>query len=409
MNDFTINADSLSALQKKVEKLTRRAARLNVQPITLDVLETVQLPQKVETLAGREVEVTVEKIRVRLSGDAPVLAGYTFLAAIDHAESADENIVDIAPGVDENTLDLAALRIAPSTCEHCGRIRSRNKTFLLETPEGQHIRVGRTCLSSFVGCDDATQYAAFLEWYSNAETACQTVEDSDRESQGRGKAETLLLDVVEMSARVIREYGFTSKSNASTTGSISTASIVCHILSGRARREDALQVDDCDVQLASKAIAWFRGRTDKETNKSNYIHTLRTLCRQSFVADNRIAFIVSLIPAYRGAIEQEHEKKAESRKSNQHLGVVGNRSTFENITVAGVREIDGNFGCVTVIRFEDATGNLLVWFASNPPRDLLDIGATATVAATVKKHDEYNGRKQTVITRAKVTAIRNAA
>ena len=49
----------------------------------------------------------------------------------------------------------------------------------------------------------------------------------------------------------------------------------------------------------------------------------------------------------------------------------------------------------------DADGRDLVWYASNPPE--LSEGDRVVIArATVKKHDMYRGRRQTVITRARI-------
>lgn len=94
---------------------------------------------------------------------------------------------------------------------------------------------------------------------------------------------------------------------------------------------------------------------------------------------------------------------------NQHLGAIGTRSTFEGLTVTAISGWESSFGHVTLINFEDSDGNRLAWQAMNPPSDLLKVGATATVTATVKKHGEQKGQKLTLITRAKATAIRNAA
>ena len=94
---------------------------------------------------------------------------------------------------------------------------------------------------------------------------------------------------------------------------------------------------------------------------------------------------------------------------NKHVGTIGTRSTFESLTVTEISGWESSFGHVTLINFEDRNGNRLAWQAMNPPRDLLEIGATATITATVKKHSEHKGQKHTLMTRAKATAIRNAA
>jgi hypothetical protein len=81
------------------------------------------------------------------------------------------------------------------------------------------------------------------------------------------------------------------------------------------------------------------------------------------------------------------------------VGEVGDRVTFENATLNSVRELDGNFGITYLHKFTDAAGNDLVWFASND--NLGDEGEVITFKATIKRHGDYKGRKNTVINRAK--------
>ena len=50
---------------------------------------------------------------------------------------------------------------------------------------------------------------------------------------------------------------------------------------------------------------------------------------------------------------------------------------------------------------------LLVWFASSTPDNVLDDGIEYIVKGTIKKHEEYKGLKQTVLTRCKLTQITN--
>jgi hypothetical protein len=61
--------------------------------------------------------------------------------------------------------------------------------------------------------------------------------------------------------------------------------------------------------------------------------------------------------------------------------------------------MQGNYGTSYILGFEDEAGNSVVWFSSV---DIGDVGEVFTLKATIKGHDVYKGRKQTVITRAKV-------
>lgn len=106
---------------------------------------------------------------------------------------------------------------------------------------------------------------------------------------------------------------------------------------------------------------------------------------------------------------------------SEHQGEVGEKITATLTVVAIIRIVD-KYAHVyrgqptptkPVYKFTDERGNVFAWFASSYQakvnadgtfgvNDLWEVGDTFTVEATVKKHDEYEGIKQTVITRAKV-------
>ncbi len=103
--------------------------------------------------------------------------------------------------------------------------------------------------------------------------------------------------------------------------------------------------------------------------------------------------------------ERAQRKAGDAQKSNEHVGSVKERLTLD-LTLVGLRDIDGFYGHSVLHRFEDAAGNLLVWFATNPEiipdagdKRAMTVGETLTLAGTVKKQDDFRGRKQTVLTR----------
>jgi hypothetical protein len=105
------------------------------------------------------------------------------------------------------------------------------------------------------------------------------------------------------------------------------------------------------------------------------------------------------------AFEKAAEEARQATNSNLHIGEVKERLTLE-LTLRGTREIDGHYGVSTLHKFEDALGNLFIWFASNPEiipegsgKRAVIIGETHTLSGTVKGHDDFKGRLQTKLTR----------
>jgi len=98
--------------------------------------------------------------------------------------------------------------------------------------------------------------------------------------------------------------------------------------------------------------------------------------------------------------EREVKRAAEATRRaaspSGHIGTVGDRLDFD-AEVIFVRYTEGYYGTTTIIKFRDDVGNIFTWFASGG-RDV-ERGARFTVRGTVKKHDEYRGEQQTVLTR----------
>ena len=64
-----------------------------------------------------------------------------------------------------------------------------------------------------------------------------------------------------------------------------------------------------------------------------------------------------------------------------------------------VIEREGDYGLTTILKLADESDNILTWFASGSKS--YQKGDKVSLKATIKKHDEFKGVKQTVITRAK--------
>ena len=102
---------------------------------------------------------------------------------------------------------------------------------------------------------------------------------------------------------------------------------------------------------------------------------------------------------WRGNVIREILKAKLPANPSQHIGQVGGKIELE-ATFKRTRWYDTPFGTTWIHTFEDAEGNCLVWKTSAS----LDVvaGDKIRIRGTVKDHDEYNGVKQTVLTRCKI-------
>jgi hypothetical protein len=81
---------------------------------------------------------------------------------------------------------------------------------------------------------------------------------------------------------------------------------------------------------------------------------------------------------------------------SQHIGEVGDRLKGLELTVMFVRQFDNDFGVTTLMKFKDDNGNVFGWFSSTKT---LEVGKRYRLNGSVKGHGEYNGIKETMLTR----------
>lgn len=105
-----------------------------------------------------------------------------------------------------------------------------------------------------------------------------------------------------------------------------------------------------------------------------------------------------LLPDAKERIEKATRVVDEEFASSEYIGVVGEKIEAE-VEVSSISGYSSRFGDGHVYVF-NSNGNKLVWFTTSIPN--IDSDMKFTITATVKKHDEYKGIKQTTVTRVKV-------
>jgi hypothetical protein len=148
---------------------------------------------------------------------------------------------------------------------------------------------------------------------------------------------------------------------------------------------------------ATAAIAWAQELPADVTN--DYLWNIRVVSHKEAVKGRDAGLAGSIIVAYQKHLEAEIARKYDRDHPSEYFGTIGKREVF-TLTVIGRREIESNWGCTTLVMFRTATGNKAKWFASDGAGFAL--GATLTVKATVKAHEEYNGSKQTQLSRVTI-------
>ena len=111
---------------------------------------------------------------------------------------------------------------------------------------------------------------------------------------------------------------------------------------------------------------------------------------------------------YETCYEIKNRKRTEENKYKEDAGYYGEvgEKVVLNLTYINHAAWDNNFGYhsgVTILYiFKDAEGHIFTWKTSKWINAIEDNITEFKITGTIKDHNEYNGQKQTVLTRCKV-------
>lgn len=432
MNDtiemgFRIRDERRAWFEKEMGKLQRRATKLGVQAPVYgfgaheDIAENELHLDDNGPRGYRPVQVLRRYWPCTVTGAAPKFEGWTLVATLqvmtaDEAGKASQVLIrsiasEPAPGRYRN-VETA------SDCDHCQTRRFRRDTFLVRHDDGTWKQVGRQCIRDFLGHQSPEQIARMAEFWLAARELGEEGSFGGRGGRvvERWRLETFLGYV----AAVMEKWGWLSKSKAKelAVSKEPTAYIALRHMNPskedlrdqRQGKWERLTPTDAHKARAAEAIEWMRNLPEAEWASSDYFYNLHVIVELGVVEPRTLGYGASLIIACDKALERVRERQA--RPESNHIGEVGKRARF-TLTLVKQMTIDkghDGYGATSYMHiFADAAGNDVKWFgskqlANHDPltgRYLGDVqvGETVEVVATVKKHDLYKERKQTILTR----------
>jgi len=414
---YKVPEENLPKLTAQIEKLQKRAAKLNVGEITFTLLDY----KEVEYMKNGFPR--IRRIHdVEIDGAAPKIAGWTFAATIQPMVDEDGNVLGnilrVVPGT-EFTIP-AKYRDAVNNCDHCHTDRRRNDTFVLryESRDSQDRwqwkQVGRNCLRDFLGHQSPEAYATMAQILIDAATLGELAGDDGYDGAGSGhRIERFAAEeFLTIAAAMIRTYGFRSNKTAREFGGQSTSGSIDEFVNcgpeARKKNFKAYTVTDADKQQAADVYAWLQGlQNDARIESNDYLYNLSLLGRGATFTTRNFGLATSAIATW--AKEQEREinrrKRFEDDAKSQYVGTIGERIVF-TATVVYTNKYESDFGISHFCKFKTDDGNILAYFASN------DMGwATerkVTLKGTVKKQEERKGVKTTTVTRCSLFVPKDA-
>ena len=491
MTTYLIPQDRIAELETTIARLAKRAARLGTTPIALTVAETVTEVPYVRVgeigesdtywrkacatddvlspeLAGR---VRYRAFRnVEVNGATPRLAGWEFIATIQHMEGEGGervNMLRVVPGIGDR-LPVRFRTAGPENCDHCHRsIKTRRDTFIVrravvESPVhgdsggralcgadasagvvGQRVtcldclhlqnsdgyqQIGRTCTQDFLGGVDPRAVAAQLESLLEACGAADSMEGDDGWGGGGGgrfSGGWPIREFLSVTAALVRSEGWVSRGQArDRDGLCATADSVLYYLdpprnavarADHKRFVEAHPVTDADLADADAALEYARGELAEHANLSDYLWNLRVSCSMASVDHRTAGITASLVQHWRREIARRVETATRALRPSEHVGAVGERLRLR-LTLASVRPIEGMYTSY-LHKFRTDDDDALCWFASDITQDLpggvrgeLVIGQSYWIRGSVKAHnDSPRFGRETLLTRCTVISDEDVA
>lgn len=397
--EYYLTPSTLELAEKAIEKANRRAVRVGLGGYTYHTTTKVVSEVGPDGIASDRKYVVLTLI-----GERPAIGDWTFVATLNTTPGG-QVIVNTVPGVD---LDAADYRARPGECDHCHKTRRRNATYLLlNTATGETQQVGSGCIELYTGIPAQMPRT----WFSARE-------DLDAElggMRGGGAAIAPVLDVLAMTIVEVDQHGYTSSTRASEYGGQATGQAIRDAVFpyNAADREFgfklAAQVTD-EVKARAAAI----GEWATRQAGSNYAANLAAIASEEWVDEKHVPLLASAVASYRremGYIAEQAAREAgklADAANSTWQGQPKERIT-RTLTVRSTMDMGGQYygpryTTTTLVKFVDTDGNLYTWWARDlDDEDTPETGQTFTAVGTVKEHKEYQGTKQTVLIRVKLT------
>lgn len=416
-NEFIVLGARLEEAEKQLAKLIKKANKYGNEPISYTVSEKfIQkhyiYPYGVDIGISEAIE--IESYKVSITGEAPRVGDFELVGVIEFDNIADNNqrLISAVPDrkVDER------FRESKKVCEHCDKIRSRNNLYIVEDQNKNQIQVGRSCLRDHLGIDNPQNIIKKFQFFKTIPEFFDELESGMIRSQ----VDYLIDETLILGMAAISEKGWMSKSRYNEMVEMAkygeceapyTLPTYLYVEYAYSLGDSNQNVDYGEVVNKNASENWEKYKSEAELIKSfilnstednNYFWNLKQLFEYSIVSRKRFGIVLSAIATYRGhlARELERTKYKEAQMNSKWIGEEKERiKNIEGEVVTAKFINETQWGDVYLYKIITKSGDVVTWFSGS---DKLEKNDKITFSATIKKLDEYQGVKQTIVSRLKV-------
>lgn len=342
-------------------------------------------PKRIVNFVAQEVVISFEEIKFK-DGTYRVVGMVEKINGEEYVNVYDNNIVT-----------YKELENNDFRCEHCGTNRRRNKVYVLYNEEdGSKIQIGSTCIDDYLNNQNALKIISNLDAIRKLWQTYTYDENDLGWDGGVGFKYTLAFETETYIAHLvdsIKENGFKIyKRDYMSTKGTTYADVIHRCMEQHTPTKEA-------KELANKIKKHFVELYNSDSYKNDFTNKLCYIVNRDYIIEKDFNTATYILDSYK---DDERKKKAKENKNNitsKWVGEVGNK--IENtLKLERSFTTEGFYGTTYIYNFIDEEGNKYTWFSSKNMK--LEEGNEYKVNGTVKKHQEYKGEKQTVITRCKI-------
>ena len=429
---YMIPEENVENLEKKFKAAARKIHKINpeLEPTMTEDNHTIVLVRKIELRPCdcrsestiKKVPYEARKVELKIPEEAVFAENnWAFGGSVEPSGVDGKNFVDVnLSGKDLGfVVPSKYFTTNPCTCDYCKTNRKRNKTYLVVNREtGEWKQLGKECLKLFVVGIDVDAIATFESFIKDAECAANPGDEFFYNRRARFVEVQRALELAQAATKM---FGFVAtRDNVGDRNVFSTKNIVqAKLLKEMGCPSDLLNIDNTEREKINLAVAKLTAysayaeesisndiialrETVTELPDEPYYNNLKTVLANEYVPLDKLGLLVSAPKAISRYYESKkmQEEKEKLAKSSNYIGEVGEKISVNFVSGREVACCETQFGLLHIYEFKDSNGNTVVWKSSSS-KDIPEIGV---VAGTVKSHEKYNGIKQTVILRAKITA-----
>lgn len=390
MKEFLIPEPNMERLTKKLTRIKNKCERFGLG-YSFSILG--------ETFKEEDGEIH-KYFQIAVDGVA-VLNGWRFVATIEHKDGG--NIIRQY----DTTVEIPTkYRTVAPICEHCNSKRRRRDTYIIQNEAGEFKQVGKSCLLDYTSGLSAENVAAFMQGFD--------LEDYSGAPVGGWKRYFDLKEYLSCAYEVTRIFGFSPTSSmGGTAAMVWECDTIQRRGPNRKNRSEVSTFERMEAErynpegeeaqnAAERIIDWAKSFKDSD---NSYLYNLSVLCSSDFVEGRDLGILASAPHSYNRAMEREEERKLreqkkkeeqERRGASQYIGTVGEKLEVDVDSFSVLTSFSTQWGITIIYKFV-SDGNTIIWKTSSELPETV-----SHISGRVKEHSEFNGEKQTVLTRCKV-------